>query len=89
MGLPRSLIDVDYVSGRWCYVDGCDVGCRGGDFLSYCFMFFDLVLVFGFSDFYSFCLTVMVIFCFVFGTGLVSVPLQLATINKFSKYYAL
>ena len=25
--------------------------------------FFDLVLVFGFSDFYSFCLTIMVVIC--------------------------
>ena len=51
--------------GRWCYVDGRDVGCRGGDFLSYCFMFFDLILVFGFLDFYRFGLTVMVDFFFL------------------------
>ena len=66
MGLPRSLVDVNYVSSRRCYVDGNDVGFRSGHFLSYCFMFFDLILVFEFLGFYSFCLTVMVIICFLF-----------------------
>ena len=66
MGLLRLLVDVDHVSGQWCYVDRRDVGCRSGDFLSYCFMYFDVILVFGFSDFYSFCLTVMVVICFFF-----------------------
>ena len=44
------LVDVDYVSGRWCYVDGRDVSCHSGDFLSYYFMFFDLI----FLDFHIF-----------------------------------
>ena len=48
MGFFRSLVDVDYVSGQRCYVDGRDVGCHSGHFLSYYFMFFDLILVFGF-----------------------------------------
>ena len=61
MGLLRSLVDVDHENGRRCYVDGCDVGFRSGDFLSYFFMYFDPIFLFGFSDFYSFCLTVMVV----------------------------
>ena len=73
MGLSRSLVDVDYVSGRWCYVDGHDVGYRSGDFLSYFFMYFDPILFFGFSYFNSFCLTIMVGFFFWVQTCLVSV----------------
>ena len=64
MGLSRSLVDVDHVSSRWCYVDGRDVGCHSGDSLSYFFMYFDPIFLFGFLDFYSFCLTVMVVICF-------------------------
>ena len=57
MGLSRSLVDVDHENDRWCYV-----GCRSDDLLSYFFMYFNPILLFGFSDFYSFCLTVMVVF---------------------------
>ena len=42
-----SLVDVDHVSGRWWYVDGCDVGCRSVDFLSSWFMGVGSVLFMG------------------------------------------
>ena len=66
MGLSRSLVDVDHENGRWFYVDGHDVGCHSGDFLSYFFMYFDPILLFGFSYFYSWCLTIMVVIYFYF-----------------------
>ena len=68
MGLLRSLIGVDHENVQWCYVHGCDVDGRSGDFLSYLFLYFDPILLFGFFllDFYSFCLTIMVVICFFF-----------------------
>ena len=63
MGLSRSLVDGDHENSRWCYIDGRDVSCRSGDFLSYFFVYFDPIFLFGFSHFYSFFLTIMVIIC--------------------------
>ena len=73
MGLSRSSVDVGYENGRWCYVDGHDVICRSGEFISFFCACISTILIFGFfKDFYSFCLTVMVIF-FKNGFVLVSV----------------
>ena len=66
MGLLRSLVDVDYENGQWCYVNGGNVDCLSGDSLSYFCLCIGTILLFVFLDFYSFCLTFMVVICVFF-----------------------